>query len=114
MIKKNGCVFDWRWKIIKKCYDIWDKVSNNIKKELSSESIYNKKFLKTKIKYYGDETTDFHDEEMSKIDYNHICLEVVIIDFVLKKDKNYYPQVFLEEWKWIENEKRWQHILQMT
>ena len=26
---------------------------------------------------------------------NYICLAVLLIDFVLKKDENYYPQVFL-------------------
>ena len=29
-----------------------------------------------------------------------------IFDFVLKKDNKYFPQVFLEEWKYIEKEKK--------
>ena len=36
-----------------------------MKEELESEPIYNKKFLKTKIKSYSDESTDFHDKEIS-------------------------------------------------
>ena len=32
---------------------IWDKVSSDIKEEFNSEPIYNKTFLKTKIKFYG-------------------------------------------------------------
>ena len=41
---------------------IQDKVSSNIKKELDSELVYNKKILKYKIKSYGNEATDFHDK----------------------------------------------------
>ena len=40
---------------------IWDKVRADIKKEFDSEPVYNKNFLKTKIKPHGDEVTDFYD-----------------------------------------------------
>ena len=35
----------------------WDKVSAEIKQEFDSEPVYNKLFLKTKVKSYGDEAT---------------------------------------------------------
>ena len=38
---------------------IWDKVSADIKNDTGP--VYNKMFLKTKIKSYGDEVTDFYD-----------------------------------------------------
>ena len=38
--------------LLEKCNEIWGKVTNSIKKELNSESVYNKKYLKTKIKSY--------------------------------------------------------------
>ena len=41
---------------------IWDKVSANIKKEFDSKPVYNKNFLKTKIKSYDDKVTDFYDK----------------------------------------------------
>ena len=47
---------------------IWDKISANIKKEFDTKPIYNTTFLKTKIKSYGDEPTDFRDKEMPKAD----------------------------------------------
>ena len=40
---------------------IWDKVSADIKKGSDSEPVYNKEFLKTKIKSHGDEVTYFYD-----------------------------------------------------
>ena len=35
-------------------YIIWNKVSADTKKEFDSEPVYNKEFLKTKIKSHGD------------------------------------------------------------
>ena len=54
---------------------------------------------------YGDEATDFLNEEMAKVDSNYTCLAVIEIDFILKKNENYYPQIFLIECKYIEKEK---------
>ena len=42
-----------------------------MKKEFDSDSICNKIILKTKIKSYGDETTDFHDKEIPKVGFNY-------------------------------------------
>ena len=46
---------------------VWNKVSANIKKELGSESVCNKNFLKKKIKTrsHGDKVTDFYDKKIS-------------------------------------------------
>ena len=68
--------------LFKKYNAIWDKVSA---KEYDSEPVYNKTFLKTKIKSYCNEATDFHDKEMPKAGSNHTCLEVITIDSILKK-----------------------------
>ena len=61
--------------------------------------MYNKKFLKIKIKFYGDEATDFHDKEMPKVGYNYTCIAVMLISFIIRKDEKYYPHVFLKECK---------------
>ena len=59
--------------LLEKYNTIWDKVSADIKKEFDSEPAYNKNFLEIKIKYYGDEATDFHHKIIPKVDSNHIC-----------------------------------------
>ena len=55
---------------------------------------------------------------------DYSCLEVIAIDSALKKEENFYPQVFLKEFKYTEKEvirhvtedievfpkKRWQKI----
>ena len=53
--------FYYRWWLITKLWYYWDKLSNDIKKEFDSESVYDKKDLKIKIKSNGDEVTEFND-----------------------------------------------------
>ena len=62
--------------------------------EVDSEAIYNKKKLKIKMKSYGDESTDFHDKGILKASPNCTCIAVILIGFVLKRDENYYLQVY--------------------
>ena len=57
--------------------------------------------MKTKIKSNGNEVTDLYDKENPKVDSNHTCLAVVSLDSAVKKDENYYSQVFLKEGKYI-------------
>ena len=44
--------------------------------------------------------------EMTKVGSNYDCLAVILIDFVLETDENYYPQVSLKECKCKEKGKR--------
>ena len=81
---------------------IWGKVSASIKKEFDSESVYNKEFLETKIKSHGNEVTGFYDKKIPKEDSNHTCLALISLHSALKKDDNYYPQVFLKDCKYLE------------
>ena len=69
---------------------------------MDSKPAYNKELLKTKITSHVTEVTDFYDKEIPKVDSNHTCLAVISLDSALKKDDNYYPQVFLKECKYIE------------
>ena len=46
--------------------NIWDKVSVDIEKELDSESVYNKEFLKTKIKSHGEKLQIFTIKKLSR------------------------------------------------
>ena len=70
--------------LLEKYNTIQDKVITDIRKEFDSEPAYNKSFLKTKIKCYCDEVTDFYDKEIPKVDSNNNCLAVIILDSALK------------------------------
>ena len=58
--------------------------------------------MKTKLKSHGDEVTDFYDKKIPKVNSSHTYSAVVSLDSALKKDDNYYSQVFLKECKYIE------------
>ena len=110
-VKSYDCQTKWMYflveddDLLEKCSTIWDKVSADIRKELDSEPVYKKKFLKTKIKSYDDEALDFHDKEIPKVGSNHTSLAIISLDSALKEDENYYQQVFLKECKYIEKEE---------
>ena len=88
--------------LFEKYITIWDKVSADVKEEFDRDPVYNKYYLKTKIKSHGDEVTDFSDKKIPKLDSNHTCLAIISLNSALKKDENYYLQVFLKECKYIE------------
>ena len=64
--------------------------------------------METKIKSHGDTVTHFYDFysflqlQTPKVDSSHTYLAVIRLDPALKKDDNYYLQVFLKECKYIE------------
>ena len=55
--------------------------------------------------YNGKINTNFHNNKMSKKDSQFIYLLVILIDPVFRAGKNCYPQVFLQECKYIIKEK---------
>ena len=73
-------------------------VGSDIEKEFDCKSFYDKKILKTKMKSYGDEATDFHDKKMPQVGSNHTYLAVISLYSALEKDKSYYLQEFLKEY----------------
>ena len=48
--------------LLEKCNSVCDKASADTKKEFDSKPVYNKCFLKGKIKSYGDEVAYFYDK----------------------------------------------------
>ena len=81
--------------LLEKFNTIWNPALIQ-KKEFHSEPVYNKKFLKTEIKSHGNEVTDFYDKEIPKVDSNRACTAVINLNSAVKKDENYYLQVFLK------------------
>ena len=85
------------------------------KKNLTATLYTIKKYIKTKIKSYKEKiNTNFHNNEISKEGSEFICESVILLDSVYKKDKNYYPQVFLEECKYVVKERSLLRGLLMT
>ena len=53
------------------------------------------------ISYNRKINTTFHNNKKPKEGPEYIFLSVILLDSVYKKDKSYYPQVFLEECKYV-------------
>ena len=49
-MKLNICFFTKDNELLEKYNEIWDKVSNTIKKGFDSKPVYNEKYFKTKMK----------------------------------------------------------------
>ena len=93
--------------LLEKYNEIWEKVKNSIKKEFDSKPVYNEKYLIAKIKSYnGKINTNFHNNKIPREGSQFICLPVILIDSVFRTGKNCYPQLFLEECKFVAKEKK--------
>ena len=78
---------------------ISDEVRNSIKKDLTVNQ-YAMKIIQLKESLMKEKiSTHFHNIRMPKESSHCICLSVILIDPVLKTDENYYPRVFLKEYK---------------
>ena len=69
--------------------------------------VYHEKYLKAERKSYnGIINTNFYNDKIPEEDSQFICLSVILIDSVFRTGKSYYPQVFLEECKYVVKEKK--------
>ena len=89
-------------KLLKNYNKIWEKVSSLMNIKFESEPVYgdNDKYIKTKIKSYGDKiSTNFQSQKIPKGNASYKCLSLVMLDSVIRANKKYYPQTLLEECK---------------
>ena len=71
--------------------------------EFDSEPVCgdNDKYIKAKIKSYGNNVnTNFQGKKKPKENASCKCLSLIMLDFVIRVSKKYYPQTLLEESKY--------------
>ena len=84
-----------------KYQEIWDVIKNKRGIKFHSEPIYEKKYLKAKIREFDSEIrTDFLGNSTPKENMYYSCIACITIDSVMKMNKKNYPQVYLEECKY--------------
>ena len=70
--------------------------------KIYTEPIYDDSYIKTKEKTFGDIIkTLFSGDEIPKEKVEYSCIACISIDVVLKVDKTYFLQVYLEQCKYI-------------
>ena len=94
--------------LLKNYNKIWKKVEKLMKIDFNTKTTYgdDDKYIKTKIKTYKDSiTTNFYNKKGSKKipeeKIPHKCLSIIILDSILYAYEKYYPQIFLEECKYV-------------
>ena len=81
--------------------DIWDVIKNKLGIKFHSEPIYEKKYLKAKIREFeGDIKTNFLGNGLPKENMYYTCIAYITIDSVTRMNKKNYPQVYVEECKY--------------
>ena len=72
-----------------------------MKIKFHSLPVYDKKYLKTKVREYdGVIKTNFLNNGIPKENMHYTCIACITIDSVMKMNKKYFPQVYLEECKY--------------
>ena len=95
---------------LKKYNKIWKKIERLMSIDFESKTTYgddDDKYIKTKIKTYKDSIiTNFYNKNGSKKipeeKVPHKCLSIIILDSVIYTYEKYYPQIFLEECKYVQ------------
>ena len=92
-------------RLLKNYTKIWEATEGLMKINFESKPVYgdDDKYIKTKIKTYaGSIITNFYNKNMPEEKAPCKCLSIIMIDSVIKVNKNYYPQTLLEECKYIQ------------
>ena len=90
-------------KLLKKYKKIWEKVGNLLNIDFDSEPVYGDvdKYIKTKIKTYGDRVnTNFQAQRLPKENALYKCTSLIMLDSAIRVNKKHYPQTLLEECKY--------------
>ena len=101
-------------KLLKKYNKIWEKVGNLLNIEFYSEPVYDDvdKHIMTKIKAYGDRVnTNFQGKKMPKENALYKCLSLIMLDSVIRVNKKHYPQILLEECKYVIRKNKMENLI---
>ena len=89
----------WKWRekhvllikndeVWQKYEEIWDVIKNKLGIKFHSEPIYEKKYLKTKIREFGsDIKANFLGNDLLKENMYYTCIVCITIDSVIKMNK---------------------------
>ena len=93
-------------KLFKKYCKIWKTIRSLLGIKFDSEPINGDtdSYIKTKVKMYDN--TNLQGKEVPKVDASDKCLSLIKLDSVVKVGKKYYPQVFLEECKYVKRKNK--------
>ena len=84
-------------KLLEKYKTIWTKIEDLKNIELNTLPVYDDRYIKTKIRTYGDKVyTNFRDLNVPEDDIEFKSFLVISIDSLQDYDHNYYLQAYLD------------------
>ena len=87
--------------VLYKYNEIWDKIKEKLNIKFHSEPIYDKKYIKAKVREFdGVIKTNFLGNKVPKENMRYTYIACLTIDSVIRMDKKNYLQVYLEECKY--------------
>ena len=79
----------------------WNKIKEFLSVKFYTEPIYDDSYIKTKVKNFSNIVkTLFSGDEIPNERVEYSCIVCISIDSIMKVDKNYFPQVYLEQCKY--------------
>ena len=80
--------------------EIWNKIKSILNVKFHGQPIYDDRYIKPKVKTFNNSiNTLFSGDEIPKERIHYVCISVICIYSVLRRDKKNYPQVYLEQCK---------------
>ena len=99
-------------KLLEKYKTIWSKIENLKMVILNALQVYNDRYIKTKIKTYGDKVyNNFRVSNAPKDDVECKFFKVISIDSLLVYENNFYLQVYLDNCLYKVVNKQMKHYL---
>ena len=80
---------------------------------LSSDIIYNDQYIKTKVKTFKLAKTLFDNDKIPGEKMEYECIPCINVDSVLKIEKKYYPQIYLEQCKYKAKEMKIKSLIDL-
>ena len=74
--------------VLVKYNEIWKKIKNTLSIKFHGKTVYDKKYIKTKVKTFNEVlNTIFSDNKIPKESTQYICVAEINIDSVMKIDR---------------------------
>ena len=88
-------------KVYEKYNEIWEVIRNFLKIDFNVNPVQDDIYLVAKLKIFNKINKTTFTNNAIPIEKNHyICIPAIDIDSVLKIDKRFYPQAYLEQCKY--------------
>ena len=92
--------------------EIWNKIKKLLGGiRLSSDIIYDDQYMKTKVKTFKMVKTLFGNDKIPEEKIEYECIPSISVNSVLKIEKRYYPQVYLEQCKYKAKERKIKNLI---